>query len=207
MPSQPPCTACTAPCTTGPLCLARLSQAAENRQCPWQSHTHRAISNPHELLPFPAAIWSTQKYKTGEVLFWLRDMTKSQLHSSCKTSTAKDDVSQRKQKFLGGLESWRSVCVKGGTFHFIYQISRFYTATTRKGWAQAHSLFPTFGFSYFPHLRPASTTLSAAEQRSREQNACCTSAGLCLFPHTMNIKFIQTKASYSLKKKHYLRGF
>lgn len=128
-------------------------------------------------------------------------------NSNCKTSSAKDDVSQRKQKFLGGLESWRSVCVKGGTFHFICQISRFYTATTRKGWAQAHSLFPTFGFSYFPHLRPASTTLSAAEQRNREQNACCTSAGTCLFPHTTNIKFIQTKASYSLKKMYYLRGF
>lgn len=45
------------------------------------SHTHRASSNQHELLPCPAAIWSTQKYKTGEVLFWLRDMTKFQLQN------------------------------------------------------------------------------------------------------------------------------
>lgn len=48
-----------------------------------------------------------------EELFWLTDMTKLELNYSYKTSTAEDDVTPRKQKFLGGLEHWQLKCVKG----------------------------------------------------------------------------------------------
>jgi len=66
-------------------------------------------------------------------MFWLTDKTKLKLNSNYKICTAEDDVNQRKQKFLAGLKSWQLGCVKGGTFHFICQMSGFCIATTRKG--------------------------------------------------------------------------
>lgn len=78
---------------------------------------HCVSSTPHQLLLFPIASWTTQtkmQNKESGFLSHISVKTKLELNYNYnKTSTAEDDVSQRKQELLVSLESWY---VRGAPF-------------------------------------------------------------------------------------------
>lgn len=82
----------------------------EKRWLRWQLESLCVSSTPHQLLLFPTASWTTQtktQNRESGFLSHLSVRTKLELNYNYnKTSTAEDDVSQRKQELLVSLESW-----------------------------------------------------------------------------------------------------